>query len=397
MDDLIFWAQKIWGYVLFFYAIFSFILRLLPSRTFEINSHTAGGRARYWIQQKSLWKPKISYVSHRDEHKKLASQHLILRDGYKIFYLNVNSFTNELRETIESITIYTFKHSWLDVFNGILKDKSPEEIEEPTANHMFPTPQSRHFYSIEHHVYDQSNLLTGINRDSKIKLDKLIDGFIKSKDMCYKNNAVWSLGLILNGPPGTGKTHTAQMYAAHLKHDAYFCFSLANINAIDAIGGMTIKDQTEPFFIVVEDVDRIFEAADRPKIKEPIPRIDDDDDDYYEDDEESYSSGEIPLLVVNSPSGENQTKKGELLQELLNLVDGHNTPYGSIFIFTCNDIDKLPEALVNRCQVVNISEVTQEQVEEICIAWGRDPSSYQGIRNLRELKRRLFEDTCDVV
>ena len=412
---------RIWGYILIAQNAFYFVLGFLPKRSFEIPNNTYAARARYWIESSSLWKPRITYINHNDRFRKLDTQNLILFYKKRPYYARISYIELDGMNSVETISIITFKHEWLDDFSHIFREKSPEELEHSTCNNIFRTSNSKSAVEVLHSNYNKDNLLTGINKDSFEAVDKLIDGFIRGKDICFKNNATWSIGVILTGPPGTGKSHMLQMYAAHKSIEAYFCLSLTNIHSIDATLGITPKGETEPFIIVLEDIDRILSSPpnntggtnkdsykayasiedflnDGDDVLSP-PTPDDYDDDYDDyDDADSYDEdddddhGSYATLDKTSHSTKDK-KEGEFIQELINIVDGANTPYGAIFVFTCNDPSKIPDALVNRCKVIEMPKIEPYQVEEIVKAWGiQDVEKFSRIENLRELKRKLFEE-----
>lgn len=405
---------RIWGYILIAQNAFYFVLGFLPKRSFEIPNNTYAARARYWIESSSLWKPRITYINHSDRFRKLDTQNLILFYKKRPYYARISYVELNGMNSVETISIITFKHEWLDDFSHIFREKSPEELEHSTCNNIFRTSNSKSSVEVPHSNYNKDNLLTGINKSSFEAVDKLIDGFIKGKDICFKNNATWSIGVILTGPPGTGKSHMLQMYAAHKSIEAYFCLSLTNIHSIDATLGITPKGETEPFIIVLEDIDRILssttESVKAPnggayKVYSSIdefledgytepPNIDDDDDyDDYDDDYDDDDLTEYDDSPPKSTSSTRDKKEGEFIQELINIVDGANTPYGAIFVFTCNDPSKIPDALINRCKVIEMPKIEAYQVEEIVKAWGiEDVDRFSHIENLRELKRKLFEE-----
>jgi hypothetical protein len=111
-------------------------------------------------------------------------------------------------------------------------------------------------------------------------------------------------GLLLHGPPGTGKTHTVRYLLSRLTESTIVVVSGM---ALDKIGAATaLARRLQPSVVVVEDVDLI--AADR-----------------------SYSTHGNPLLF-----------------QLLNEMDGVGADADLTFVLTTNRVEILEHALTDR-------------------------------------------------
>ncbi len=111
-------------------------------------------------------------------------------------------------------------------------------------------------------------------------------------------------GLLLHGPPGTGKTHTVRYLLGRLTDATVVVVSGRAMHMLPA--AVTMARRLTPSVVVFEDVDLV--AEDR-----------------------SYSHGSQPLLF-----------------ELLNRIDGVDADIDVTFVLTTNRVETLERALVDR-------------------------------------------------
>lgn len=148
-----------------------------------------------------------------------------------------------------------------------------------------------------------------------------INRFINNREYYEKRGIPWRRGLLMSGPPGTGKTSFVLALAAYFKK--MICvLNLGSINSDDRLFSAMFEAPRDAI-ILIEDIDCADASQPRkPKPKEPSPLgvVPDDDDE-------------------DGPEG--ITKAG-----LLNALDGVTTPDGRILIMTTNFPEKLDAALV---------------------------------------------------
>lgn len=131
----------------------------------------------------------------------------------------------------------------------------------------------------------------------------------------------WKLGIVLYGPPGTGKTSLIHALASEFGYDIKYIKSLNGLGAAFLTG--TRKD-----LFVIEDIDTISGALTRDANTIPFPHAD-----------ATPSMGGSPL------------------HELLNAMDGMQTPDGLKFIVTTNHISRLDPAIVRPGRIDVLIEV----------------------------------------
>lgn len=118
----------------------------------------------------------------------------------------------------------------------------------------------------------------------------------------------WKLGIILHGPPGTGKTSLIHALASR------FDFNIKYIKTLHALGNAFTNGAKDDLF-VIEDIDTIWGALDR--------RVTDE-----------------------ANQGLADPARGAPLHEILNAMDGMQTPDGLKFIVTTNHLDRLDPAIL---------------------------------------------------
>lgn len=134
-------------------------------------------------------------------------------------------------------------------------------------------------------------------------------------------------GILLHGPPGTGKTSITSVLSDHFGLDVYQ-ISLNSVNGDNALAEL-FSDIDPKSIVLFEDVDVSPSASDRDS-----------------DEKERVS-----------------------MSGLLNVLDGNLTPHGVISILTTNHIESLDDAVLRPGRIdltEEFSYLTQDQLERTC-------------------------------
>lgn len=132
-----------------------------------------------------------------------------------------------------------------------------------------------------------------------------LETFFASEEYYNKLGLPWHRGILLEGPPGTGKTSIAKAIANHFGMDVYY-IPLADLEVDTSL--LRLVSQVKPrSMLLFEDIDSAHAATDRT-----------------EEDKTVSASG------------------------LYNAIDGIATPHGLVIVATTNDVKALDPALIRK-------------------------------------------------
>lgn len=154
----------------------------------------------------------------------------------------------------------------------------------------------------------------------KQRLVERFTWFAGAEDWHAQRGIPWKLGIVLHGPPGTGKTSLIHALASDFGYNIKYVRSLHGIGAAFMAGG---KND----LFVIEDIDTLSGSLNR---------------DAVHGGDMHRSGGELR----SSP-----------MHEILNAMDGMQTPDGLKFIVTTNHIGRLDPAIVRPGRIDDVIEV----------------------------------------
>lgn len=143
-----------------------------------------------------------------------------------------------------------------------------------------------------------------IPNEDKINLVNSIQSFLDSENVYNSRGEPYKKVILLDGPPGTGKTSLIQAVASH------FDFSIHLYSTIESLED--VNRQFRRSLVVLEDIDALFG--------------------------ESVSSREL--------SNSKSESAGRNFSDFLNITDGLSSPHGMIMIMTTNYAERLDPALL---------------------------------------------------
>ncbi len=159
-----------------------------------------------------------------------------------------------------------------------------------------------------------------IDEDIKRRLVDRLRWFEGAENWHASRGIPWKLGIILYGPPGTGKTSLIHALASD------FSFNVKYIKSLHGLGTAFMNGGKNDLF-VIEDIDAMAAGLNR-----------------------DVSSG-------NDFGAGDGHLRGSPLHEILNAMDGMQTPDGLKFIVTTNHIARLDPAIVRPGRIDEVIEV----------------------------------------
>jgi chaperone BCS1 len=161
-----------------------------------------------------------------------------------------------------------------------------------------------------------------VDQAIKDRLVQRLNWFLSAEEWHAARGIPWKLGIVLHGPPGTGKTSLIHALASD------FGFDIKYIKSLHGLGEAFRTGLPNDLF-VIEDIDTISGSLDRG-----------------EGSGGTSASTEAKVALRGSP-----------LHEILNSMDGMQTPDGLKFIVTTNHIGRLDAAIVRPGRIDDVIEV----------------------------------------
>jgi len=165
--------------------------------------------------------------------------------------------------------------------------------------------------------------------DKKYEIINSINTFYNKKQWYIERGIPFKKGILLSGPPGTGKSSLVSVIASELNLPIYYLNlsnSISSSNLIKFTSEIRYKS-----IALIEDIDCLFIAKSRDKETE-------------------------------------NNDKSENLSILLNILDGINSNNGTIYILTTNYIDKIDKALIRPGRIdihIEMNNFNWEQIKEM--------------------------------
>jgi chaperone BCS1 len=186
----------------------------------------------------------------------------------------------------------------------------------------------------------------------KERLVRRLNWFLGSEEWHSTRGVPWKLGMILHGPPGTGKTSLIHALASE------FGFDIKYIKSLHGLGAAFLSGTRNDLF-VIEDIDTIASGLKRD-------------------------------VAGDKGAADDRGFAGAPLHEILNAMDGMQTPDGLKFIVTTNHIDRLDPAIIRPGRiddVIEIGPLTHESARRMFRAfYGHDGVSAYAPRTGAELQ-----------
>lgn len=188
--------------------------------------------------------------------------------------------------------------------------------------------------------------------EDKPKVLRHLEFFLNNEKWYEKKGLPWTLGFLLHGKPGTGKTAFIKALAKHTKRDVV-SVSLKKVMTEDQLMAV-FNNSTLPAhkkIIVLEEVDTMLDVLGQRQgtsnlLMNMLKTREDEDDSNSDDGAGTGSGGTRSKKTASSALSLFKNLQPITLGAFLCCIDGIVEAHGRILIMTTNHPEKLDEALL---------------------------------------------------
>lgn len=269
----------------------------------------------------------------------------LLFHNWRLFFITyeasvkVSPGDNKPRELKLTVKTLGFKYKPLDNLIESSYEKEITSLKEVSSLKKYISTDN--WFTVEPRKNVTNMDFSYIPQSQKEEIVEVVDKILRSKEWFRSKGLVYKESIMLEGPPGTGKSNIIRFLTDHFRLPVFY-ISCSDLEASSkklfaAIKEITTMNDLGLVAVVIEDFDSLSVAKDR-NIKSTVER------------EMSDMSSKL--------SGFTQS-------DFLNMLDGNNCVEDVLYIFTTNYPEKIDEAVKRPGRVNHTFRIDYMETPEI--------------------------------